>query len=73
MTEREIRGGIPAEIRADEEGGIRVSGHAAVFNERADIAGLFEEVIEPGAFRDAIGPRVPVRRFGGHDASLRGH
>jgi len=55
MTEREIRGGIPAEIRADEEGGIRVSGHAAVFNERADIAGLFEEVIEPGAFRDAIG------------------
>jgi hypothetical protein len=55
MTEREIRGGIPAEIRADDDGGIRVSGHAAVFNERADIDGLFEEVIEPGAFRDAIG------------------
>lgn len=54
MTEREIRGGIPAEIREDDDGGVRVSGHAAVFNEEADIAGLFREVIAPGAFADAI-------------------
>lgn len=53
--EYEIRGGIPAEIRADDDGTIRVSGHAAVFNQEADIAGLFRERIEPGAFRDAIG------------------
>ncbi|NMG39894.1 HK97 family phage prohead protease [Chelativorans sp. ZYF759] len=51
---REIRGGIPAEIR-DEDDGIRVSGYAAVFNEEADIAGLFREIITPGAFREAIG------------------
>lgn len=52
--QREIRGGIPAEIRADD-GGIKVSGYAAVFNEVADIAGLFQERIAPGAFKDAIG------------------
>lgn len=52
--QREIRGGIPAEIRADD-GGVKVSGYAAVFNEPADIGGFFREVIEPGAFKDAIG------------------
>lgn len=46
--EREIRGGIPAEIRAEEDG-IKVSGYAIVFGERANIAGLFVEVIERGA------------------------
>lgn len=54
MTKREVRGGIPAEIRADDEG-IRVSGYAAVFNEEADIAGMFREMIAPGAFVSAIG------------------
>lgn len=51
---REIRGGIPAEIRADDDG-IKVSGYAAVFNQEADIAGMFREVIAPGAFSEAIG------------------
>ena len=54
MTNLEFRGGIPAEIRADDDG-IRVSGYAAVFGEIADIGGYFREVIEAGAFRDAIG------------------
>lgn len=50
----EIRSGMPVEIR--EEGtAIKVSGYAAVFNERADIGGYFYEVIERGAFKDAIG------------------
>lgn len=51
---REIRAGIPAEIRSDESG-IKVEGYAAVFDERTNIAGMFEEVIERGAFEDAIG------------------
>lgn len=51
--EIERRGGVPAEIRAEGDG-IRVSGYAAVFGEEADIAGMFREVIEPGAFTDAI-------------------
>lgn len=50
----EIRSGLPVEIRADGNA-IKVSGYAAVFNERADIGGYFFEVIEPGAFSDAIG------------------
>lgn len=50
----EIRAGKPVEIRADGET-IKVSGYAAVFNEEADIGGMFREVIAPGAFRDAIG------------------
>lgn len=52
--EREIRGGIPAEIRADADG-VRVSGYAAVFNQEADIGGWFREVIAPGAFTEAVG------------------
>lgn len=50
----EKRGGIPAEIRADADG-IKVEGYAAVFGERTNIAGMFDEVIERGAFEDAIG------------------
>lgn len=50
----EIRSGLPVEIRA-EGNSIKVSGYAAVFNERADIGGYFLEVIEPGAFKDAVG------------------
>jgi len=52
--EREIRGGIPAEIRADADG-IKVEGYAAVFGQETDIGGMFREVIERGAFKDAIG------------------
>lgn len=50
----EFRAGIPAEIRADDDG-IKVSGYAAVFNQVTDIGGYFREVIAPGAFQDAIG------------------
>lgn len=50
----EKRGGIPAEIRADADG-IKVEGYAAVFGEETDIGGMFREVIERGAFKDAIG------------------
>jgi HK97 family phage prohead protease len=52
--EREIRSGIPAEIRAEGDG-IRVTGYAAVFGQQTDIGGYFMEVIEKGAFTDAIG------------------
>jgi HK97 family phage prohead protease len=52
--EREIRGGIPAEIRAEGDT-IRVVGYAAVFDQPADIGGWFTEIIHAGAFRTAIG------------------
>ncbi len=52
--EREIRAGIPAEIRADADG-IKVEGYAAVFGQETDIGGMFVEVIERGAFKESIG------------------
>lgn len=52
--QREIRAGIPAEIRAESDG-IKVEGYAAVFGEVTDIGGMFREVIQRGAFKDAIG------------------
>lgn len=54
MVEREIRAGIAAEVRTEADG-IRVSGYAAVFNQRAEIGGYFTEVIATGAFTEAIG------------------
>jgi HK97 family phage prohead protease len=53
MTNVERRFAAVAECRADE-GTIRVRGHAAVFNQEADIGGYFREVIRPGAFAAAI-------------------
>jgi HK97 family phage prohead protease len=47
--EIERRGGIPAEIRADDEG-VKVAGYAAVFNQVTDIGDYFREVFLPGAF-----------------------
>lgn len=52
--EREFRAIAPAELRADGEG-IKVSGYAAVFGEVTEIGGFFREVIEKGAFTEALG------------------
>lgn len=52
--QRETRYGIAAEIRAETDG-IRVEGYAAVFGQEANIGGMFREVIQRGAFSEAIG------------------
>jgi len=44
------------EVRDDEGGGIRFSGHAAVFNSLTDL-GPFREQVAPGAFRRTISPQ----------------
>lgn len=55
MSEFEKRGySKPVEIRENDDGTVTVEGYAAVFDEEADIAGIFREVIRPGAFRNAI-------------------
>jgi len=54
MINKEIRAGIPVEIREDDTGEVRVSGYAAVFGEETNIGGMFTEVIERGAFTDAV-------------------
>ncbi len=52
--DKELRASAPAEIR-EVEGGIRVSGYAAVFDQETNIGGAFIEKIERGAFSEAIG------------------
>lgn len=54
QKKQEIRSGIAAEISTGTTG-VVVSGYAAVFNQAANIAGYFHEIIHPGAFRAAIG------------------
>lgn len=51
---KEIRSCSPMELREDD-GLLKVSGYAAVFNQETNIGGMFREKIEPGAFKDAIG------------------
>lgn len=41
---------IRARVIPEEENSNQVSGHAAIYSEETIIAGLFREVIEPGAF-----------------------
>lgn len=53
--EFEKRAGAEAiEVRELEDGTVRVSGYAAVFDEEANIGDVFREVVRPGAFRAAI-------------------
>lgn len=55
MAEREIRAmSQPLEVSEDDDQAIRVSGYAAVFGEETNIAGMFTEVIERGAFKSAL-------------------
>lgn len=51
---REMRPTKKIEIREAENGRIHVTGYASVFGEEANIGGMFTEVIESGAFRNAI-------------------
>ena len=44
---------LPVEIREGGKG-VVVEGYAAVYNQETVIAGLFREVIRPGAFRSAL-------------------
>lgn len=71
MTEtrerRSLQGTV--EMRAVDGEPRRLVGYAAVFNQRTDIMGLFQEQIAPGAFRDAIG-RDDVRALFNHDPNI---
>uniref|UniRef100_A0A6H1ZKB6 Putative peptidase n=1 Tax=viral metagenome TaxID=1070528 RepID=A0A6H1ZKB6_9ZZZZ len=68
--EREIRAFevVEMEVREDDKQP-RITGHAAVFNKRANIMGLFEEEIEPGAFAEAV-KKDDVRALMNHDVNF---
>ncbi len=69
MADKEIRTLVQnVEVREDEESGtIRVSGYAAVFGEETNIAGMFTETIERGAFTSAIERQDDVVFLINHD------
>ena len=54
------------EIENDEKESRKMVGHAAVFNEVAEIGGWFREQVEPGAFKSSI-RKDDVRALFNHD------
>jgi len=54
------------EVRETEHGGLRFSGHAAVFNSPTDI-GPFREQVAKGAFKRTLGMGADVRLLFNHD------
>lgn len=69
MSEKEIRTLVQSvEVREDDDSGvIRVSGYAAVFGEETNIAGMFTETIERGAFTSALERQDDVVFLINHD------
>ena len=68
MAEKEIRTLVQdVEVREDDENIIRVSGYAAVFGEETNIAGMFTETIERGAFTNALERQDDVVFLINHD------
>lgn len=65
-VERRFVQEAPAVLSREEGQQPTISGHAAVFNQEANIGGMFREVVAPGAFRDAVG-RDDVRALFNHD------
>ena len=63
--ERQTLGAV--EYRKQDDGGVKVVGYAAVFGERADIAGLFTETIERRAFDETLAARDDVEFLVEHD------
>lgn len=51
---REFRAFHPLEVRAAADGGVKVGGYAAVFNEETNVADMFIEVLAPGAFTETL-------------------
>jgi HK97 family phage prohead protease len=49
LGDRELRAFVVPDIKAEDEGNV-IAGHAAVYDQRTNIGGYFEEVIERGAF-----------------------
>lgn len=55
MAQIEQRAGVAGDLKATgDDDQISVSGYAAVFDQEADIGGMFREVIRKGAFTDAL-------------------
>ena len=54
-------------VRRDDSVAFRLSGYAAVFDKPTNIAGMFDEVIRHGAFRNAIASGQDVALLYNHN------
>jgi HK97 family phage prohead protease len=63
---------INTEVRLDErdDSPPKLVGHAAVFNQEANIGGMFREMIAPGAFAKSLKENDDVRGLFNHDANF---
>lgn len=67
------RRNLTCEVRASkvmDADGVTLEGYASVFNTETDIAGMFREVVKPGAFARAIKEKHDVRALINHDSNL---
>jgi len=56
------------QTRSQDDGPIRISGYAAVFNSRTSIGNWFDEIIAPGAFDKSISAKnADIRALINHD------
>jgi HK97 family phage prohead protease len=62
--------GATVEVRAKDEGGYRMLGHAAVFGDLSENLGGFRERIERGAFHKVLAASPDVRALFNHDPNL---
>jgi len=60
------------EVRIEEREGEapKIVGHAAVFNQEANIGGMFREMVAPGAFAKSLKEKDDVRGLFNHDANF---
>lgn len=69
IQNKELRTSGTLERRDAKNGIAMLAGHAAVFNEWADIGRHWRECVKPGAFARAIKEKQDVRALVDHDAS----
>jgi HK97 family phage prohead protease len=69
MTDKEIRHAAGASVEVREAESPTLTGYAALYGSETTIAGMFREVIRPGAFTAAIG-RDDVRALYNHDPNF---
>ena len=62
---------LPAEleVRTEDDGSMRISGYAALFNKRSDDLGGFVEILRPGCFRKALEKQPDIKALFNHDPS----
>jgi len=63
---------LPAEdleVRTEDDGSMKISGYAAMFNRKSEDLGGFIEILRPGCFRKALEKQPDIKALFNHDPS----